>query len=63
MGEVAGRPVPVDERSPLMPSSPIGHGHGHGQGDEDIRPLNGGVDHEGSKGALYMLLLTLSIGG
>ncbi|KAJ6001914.1 hypothetical protein N7499_002218 [Penicillium canescens] len=63
MGEVAGRPVPIDEGSPLMPSSPVGDGHRHGRGDEDIRPLNGGVDHETSKGALYMLLLTLSIGG
>jgi hypothetical protein len=63
MGEVAGRPVSIDEGSPLMPSSPDGDGPGHGRGDEDIRPLNGGVDHERSKNALYMLLLTLPIGG
>jgi hypothetical protein len=63
MGEVAGRPIPIDEGSPLMPSTPVGDGHGHGRGVEDIRPLNGDVDHETPKGALYMLLLTLSIGG
>jgi hypothetical protein len=61
MEEVAGRPVPVDEGSPLMPSSPLGDGDEHGQ--EDVRPLNVGVDHQGSKSALYMFLLTLSIGG
>ncbi|KAJ5317451.1 hypothetical protein N7508_001959 [Penicillium antarcticum] len=60
MGEVDGRPVPVDEGSPLMPSSPVGDGRGDGH--DNVRPLNG-VDNEGSKGVLYMLLLTLSIGG
>ncbi|KAJ5775717.1 uncharacterized protein N7511_000728 [Penicillium nucicola] len=65
MGEVGGRRSPAEEGSPLMPSSPVrvGSGDRHGEGNEDARLLNGGLDHEGTKGALYMLLLTLSIGG